>query len=88
MLYFGKFLQKHFREILYLFYFRAKVLTGTEIDLDQKTETEKPDDMTFVFHSGEGDSEERVVHEDADGDKYRALGDEPRWRIFCQHHGQ
>ena len=62
-----------------MFYFRAKVLTGQELDLENIGET-KAEDMTFVFHSGEGDSDDRVVHEDEAREKN--CSDEPRWRIF------
>jgi len=58
---------------------RAKVLTGQELDLENVGET-KAEDMTFVFHSGEGDSDDRVVHEDEAREKN--CSDEPRWRIF------
>ena len=35
--------------------------------------------MTFVFHSGEGDSDDRVVHEEEA--RERNSKDEPRWRV-------
>lgn len=48
---------------------------------------EKAEDMTFVFHNGEGDSDERVIHE-GDLPRAREVGEEPRWRIFRQLNGQ
>lgn len=59
---------------------RAKVLTGAELDLDNVTEPKASEDMTFVFHNGDGDCEERVVHED--NSQIRNIKNEPKWRIY------
>ena len=67
------------KKICFTWDFRAKVLTGQELDLENVGEP-KAEDMTFVFHSGEGDSDDRVVHEDEAREKN--CSDEPRWRIF------
>ena len=56
------------------------MLTGAELDLDNVTEPKASEDMTFVFHNGDGDCEERVVHED--NSQIRNIKNEPKWRIY------